>query len=456
MRDLIRSTIRSLKDSVDYLEVRIEQTDKCSMSLKGREIDSVSQANELGCCVRALHNGGWGFASFNNLDEIQDYARFAIDEAKRVGKTKSQLAPVEAVEDEVKVEPKKDPRGISLDDKLSLMQSYNKLIMGHDSRITSSSLRYFDRFHKIWFGNSDGTNILQEKLDIGGICAAIAAGDNTTQSQWVPFGSSDDYSVAEGLDERVMKCCDEALQQLQAPKVKGGRYTVIADPQLSGVFVHEAFGHLSEADHVCENDKLLGIMALGKKFGREILNIYDTGRTSGARGYLKYDDEGVPTEKTWLVRKGELTGRLHTRETAAKMDERPTGNSRAITYRFPPICRMRDTRIDNGTMPLADMMSGIDQGLYVVGSKGGQTAIELFTFAAGKAYMIRNGSIGEMVRDVTLSGNLFKTLENIDAIGNDERHQDGPGGCGRDSQFPLPVSMGAPHIRILDCVIGGE
>ena len=81
---------------------------------------------------------------------------------------------------------------------------------------------------------------------------------------------------------------------------------------------------------------------------------------------------------------------------------------------------MRDTRIEAGNDTLEDMLAGIDEGVYVIDSKGGQTAVELFTFSAGRAYMIRNGKVAEMVRDVTLSGNLFTTLKNIDAIAGDQ------------------------------------
>ena len=73
-----------------------------------------------------------------------------------------------------------------------------------------------------------------------------------------------------------------------------------------------------------------------------------------------------------------------------------------------------------------------------------------------KVYMIRNGKIAEMVKDVILAGNLFETLMNIDAIGNDFQWQGTAGGCGKGNQFPLPVAMGAPHIRIQNVVIGGE
>jgi TldD protein len=456
MRDLIRTTINRLKDKADYLEARIQQSEKTSIYFKGHELEALSSGAELGGCVRALYKGGWGFATFNDLAEIEKYANAAIDQARKTGSSKSILAEVDLVEDEVMAEARKDPRSVSVDEKLKLMKSYNDLILGYSPKITSSSVRYFDRFHRIWFGNSEGTNIMQEKLDLGGACTAIAADENTTQMQWALFGSSDDFSAAEDLENQIRRACDDVLSQLAAPKIRSGRYTVIADPRLSGVFVHEAFGHLSEGDNVYENEKLRKIMTIGSRFGGEMLSIYDTGLTKGSRGYLKYDDEGVPTEKTYLVRNGELVGRLHSRETAGKLGEKPTGSARAIDYRHPPICRMRDTRIEAGNDALEDMLDGIEEGVYVVDAKGGETAVELFTFSAGRAYMIRNGRISEMVRDATISGNLFTTLKNIDAIAGDQEQHDGPGGCGKDGQFPLPVSDGGPHIRILDCVIGGE
>jgi TldD protein len=137
-----------------------------------------------------------------------------------------------------------------------------------------------------------------------------------------------------------------ASRLLKAPQAKGGEYTVVLDPILAGVFVHEAFGHLSESDHVYENKELRDVMVLGKRFGSPQLNIVDGARVKNLRGSYKYDDEGVPATKTYLIKKGILSGRLHSRETAAKMGEPLSGNARAINYRFPPIVRMTNTYID--------------------------------------------------------------------------------------------------------------
>ncbi|MDO8636443.1 MAG: TldD/PmbA family protein, partial [Dehalococcoidia bacterium] len=143
------------------------------------------------------------------------------------------------------------------------------------------------------------------------------------------------------------------------------------------------------------------------------------------------------------------------RETAAKMGEKPTGNARAVDYRFAPIVRMTNTIIEPGQASLEDLLKGIKEGVYVKNWYGGTTSMEMFTFSAGEAYMIRNGKIAEPIRPVVLTGNVFTTLENIDAIANDLDMNQG-GGCGKGGQFPLPVSNGSPHIRIQHCLVGGR
>jgi TldD protein len=259
----------------------------------------------------------------------------------------------------------------------------------------------------------------------------------------------------EGLHQKVREMAEKAVTLLSAPKVKGGEYTVILDPVLAGVFAHEAFGHLSESDFLYENERMKEIMVLGRHFGGSHLNIVDGAAVPGLRGSYKYDDEGVPATKTYLILEGVLSGRLHSRETAAKMGEKPTGNARALDYHHPPIVRMTNTYIEAGSTSFQDMLSDIKEGIYARNWYGGSTSMEMFTFSAGEAYMIRNGRLAELLRPVMLTGNVFATLENIDAIGDDLYMNQG-GGCGKGEQVPLPVSDGSPHIRIRHCLVGGK
>ncbi|NLG85019.1 MAG: TldD/PmbA family protein, partial [Firmicutes bacterium] len=387
------------------------------------------------------------------------FVELAIRQAALVGQAKKEpvvLAPVDPVEDCVPLAVRKDPRSITLTEKKRLLEEYNRLILSFGGPITSSIVGYAESYTKKIFVNSEGTCIEQEGVDMAGGFTVIATKGHETQMQHLGFGSSLDAGVLWGHEDRLRELCRVTVALLDAPPVEGGEYTVILDPILAGVFIHEAFGHLSEADNVYENEELRALMRPGKKVGAEILSVYDTGLEPGARGYLRYDDEGVPARKTYLIKNGVLVGRLHSRETAGKMGEAATGNARAISYAFAPIPRMRTTCIEPGTSSFEEMLTGISLGIYAQEAYGGQTDGEQFTFTAGRARMIRHGTLAEYVKDVTLTGNVFTTLKNIDCVGNDFARPEGPGGCGKAGQYPLPVSMWSPHLRIQNVVIGGK
>jgi TldD protein len=442
------------KHRADYLEARLEESQTSHITYRGRGLESIGRATASGGNVRALVRGGWGFTSFNNLDELSGRIALAVEQAQSAGSGKSQLASVAPVVDEVPGEIDRNPVAIPLAAKKQLLDEYNEIIW-RTPQIQTSTIGYADSRRKVIFLNSSGSYIKQERADVTLRLTAIAAKDGEVQQVGLSLGSRGDFSSMQGLHQQIETMARQAVELLSAPQAKGGEYTVVLDPVLAGVFVHEAFGHLSESDFVYENDRLRQIMTLGKQFGSDQLNIVDSATLPGLRGSYKYDDEGVPAVKTYLIREGKLVGRLHSRETAAKMKETPTGNARAINYRYPPIVRMTNTYIEPGTVSFEEMIADIKEGIYAKNWYGGMTSMEMFTFSAGEAYMIRNGKLAEMLRPVVLTGNVFNTLKNIDAIGNDLDMNQG-GGCGKGGQMPLPVSNGSPHIRIRHCLVGGS
>jgi len=441
------------KCDADYVEAHLEQSQTSHIIYRGRELDSIGRATAIGGNVRALVKGGWGFVSFNDLDNLPERVNLAVEQARFVGREASQLAAVEPVVAAVSVEADRDPVAIPLAAKKQLMDEYNDIIW-RTPEIQTSTVGYADSRKQTIFLSSAGSFIEQERADITLRLAAVATRDGDVQQVGLSVGSRGDFSALQSLHDEVAQLARRVVALLSAPQVKGGEYTVVLDPVLAGVFVHEAFGHLSESDFVYENDRLRRIMTLGRQFGRRELNIVDTATLPGLRGSYQYDDEGMPATRTYLIREGKLVGRLHSRETAAKMNEKPTGNARAINHRYPPIVRMTNTYIEPGTVSFADMVGDIKEGIYAKNWYGGTTSMEMFTFSAGEAYMIRNGKIAEMLRPVVLTGNVFTTLENIDAIGDDLAMNQG-GGCGKGEQAPLPVSNGSPHIQIGRCLVGG-
>jgi TldD protein len=456
MKNLLKTVIEKGKEECDYLEIRIEENEQLQIIYSGALLEEASKNLEKGGFVRALYHGGWGEVSFNNLENLEEHVATAIKQARMVGKGESKFAKVPVVEDRVLLELIKDPREMCFEDKINLFKGYNDLVLSFNEDIKSSSIRYLEKFTYLTFANSEGSYIYQEKLDLSGGVSAIAVRSGNTQTASTSFGSTNDFGVALNIEHKIKDSCQRAVDLLSAKKVKAGQYPVIINPDMTGLFIHEAFGHLSEADDTADNDTLKELMTLGKQVANSNFNVYDSGTVKGTRGYLCYDDEGVKTEKTYLIKDGKLCGRLHSRESAAKMGELPTGSARALSYKFPPICRMRATSVEAGDASLEDMLKGIELGLIAYGGKGGETNGEMFTFSAQYAYMIRQGKIAELVRDINLTGNVFTTLKNIDMLGNEETLHDGPGGCGKGYQSPLPITDGGPYMRIQNVVVGGD
>lgn len=456
VQDLLADLIARYRTRVDYLAIRLEASEGADILLRGSKIETLSEGLSLGGQVRACHKGGWGFASFNRLESLQQRIEEAIAAARIVGDEETILAPVAPVQDICMLPlTGTDPRHVPLLHKKELCQHYGEILRSVSPQIATVSVRYGDSAQRMILATSEGTMLEQSWVDVEMRFAATARNGETVQTGRETVGSRKAYEDLVGLDEQVRSAAQRAVHALALPPVRGNTYTVVIDPILTGLFVHEAFGHLSEADMAYENPDLLEVMSLGRQFGPADLQIFDGAAPSGHRGSYFYDDEGTPATTTQLIQDGVLVGRLHSRETAGKLEETPTGNARCLSYHYPPIVRMTNTWIQRGQTPVADLFSGIQEGVYARNWLGGMTNGEMFTFTAGEAWMIRKGELAEPVRDVTLSGNAFKTLGDIEAIG-DDFFWDESGGCGKGGQSGLAVGCGGPSLRIRNVVVGGE
>ncbi len=454
MNPISRKLIDKYSGRVDYLEIREEEHEYLAIVIDD-DRESVSRKRKSGYAVRVIHEGGVTFASIIDPDTLDETIKELIAISPAVSSGAAALAPVEAVRLEHRPELKTDPRDVPLTDKLEFLRTCDRMMKRFSDCIVTTDCRYNEFFSRVSFINTDGTETYREIMDLGAKASLTANRDGVTQRDLFSVGSSDDYSEILTLQQEIPRICEMAVKLTAAPKVKGGRYPIIMDQALTGVFIHEAFGHKAEADHIVIDKKKMEMMALGRRIGSSKLNVYDSGLVAG-RGFVPFDDEGVTAEKTYLIKNGLIAGHLHSRLTAFKMGTGSTGSARAINYRHPPIVRMRSTCIEPGNDTFDDMLRGTGQGLYCCKALGGGSSGDSFVFSPVYGYMVRDGKLCELVRDIELSGDLFKTLLNIDMVGDDFRLIEDSGGCGKRGQYPLPCSFGGPHVRISDVLVGGE
>ena len=460
MRDLLNHVIESAvtKFGAEYAETRAQTLYKTMLTLKEGRVEAAKQGIENGVAIRVLVNGSWGFASVGSLNTevLMNAASDACKMAKTAGlrqKTPIKLAEIKAVEDSVCLKPEKNPHEIKVQDKIKTALAINKTALSYDKRVRSCTIDYLDLTGNSHLLTSEGTAIDQDKLYVWSRITASAKSKGTSTFSREEIGSTQGYELfdkqtPEKIGTAVAK---RAVEQLEAKSPRGGASAVVLGPEVVGVFVHEAFGHLAEADLALSG----GVLAstLGKKVASEVVTFYDDGTINVAFGSFKYDDEGVQTQKTLLIKDGVVIGLMHNRETAKKLNTAPTGNARAEDFRVEPIIRMRNTYMSPRDHSFEELIESVKLGYYFKSFRGGQANLD-GTFQVGiqEAYEIVEGEIGEPVRNASISGNTLETLFKVDAVGKDFELSSGRCGKGQTAF----IGDGGPHIRLKEVTVGGS
>jgi TldD protein len=460
LKDVLQKIIDTavVKFGAKYAEARAQQLTKTMFILKEERVEAAKQGIESGVAIRVLVNGAWGFASVGSLDSaileaaVSDACSMAKMASERL-KNPIKLASVPVVEDHVTAKPKKNPNSIAMEDKIKTAFVVNKTSLGFDSRIKSCGLDYMDLMGTSFFVNSEGTSIEQDKLYVWARITASAQTDGTFTFSRDEIGSTSGYELFDDQpsEELGRKVAKRAIEQINAKPPKGGKAPVVLGPNVVGVFVHEAVGHLAEAD-LALSGGLLG-SNLGKKIGSSLVTLYDDGTLKGSFGAFKYDDEGVASHKTLLIKDGIVSGLMHNRETAQKFGAQPTGNARAEDFRVEPIIRMRCTYMAPQDHTLEELLEDVKDGYYFKSFRGGQASLD-GTFQVGiqEGYEIKNGEIQAPVRNASISGSTLETLHKVDGVGKDFALD--PGRCGKgQTAF---ICDGGPHIRVSEVIVGGS
>ena len=455
--DLVKAVDYGQKLGADYVEVRAQRLFKIFLTTKDGRVEAAKEGTENGAGVRVLARGAWGFVSLGKLDP--KLLTEAVDEAFKLAKAASfrvktpvKLVEARVVEDRVVAKPRKDPREIPVEEKIDVALTMDKTIFNYDQHVKSCTIDYLDVTGTNYFINSDGTYIEQDKLYVWSRILASARKANVFTSGREEIGSTAGFEVfdVETPEKVGTMIAKRIINQLKAKTPKGGTFPAVIGTNVVGVFIHEALGHLAEADLTLSGSVLSD--KLGKKIASEAVTVYDDGTVDGAFGSFKYDDEGVPAQKTLLIKKGELVGLMHNRETAHKFNAEPTGNARAEDFRFEPIIRMRNTYLAPGDSTFEELLEGIDFGYYLKSFRGGQANLD-GTFQVGiqEAYEIVKGQLDVPVRNASISGNTLETLHRVEAVGRDFKLW--PGRCGKgQTAF---ICDGGPPIRVREVIIGG-
>jgi TldD protein len=313
--------------------------------------------------------------------------------------------------------------------------------------LKDSRIRYTDLYKEKFFKSSVGTEFSYDFNQAGfAFSATLKLGEELFDDGFRKYTS--DFKDFSSMENEILNYFIEAQRFLGAEAVTPGKYKVVLSPEITGVFTHESFGHKSEADFMMGDPEATKEWKLGSTIASSCLSIVDTGVHDNTSGFCPIDDEGTVAKRTYLIKEGVLSGRLHSNHTANVLNESPTGNARALNFEFEPIVRMTSTYIEGGKTPFKELLKLAEGGIYFYNFKHGSGG-STFTIAPVRAYRIKNGELAEPVRVSVLSGSVFETLKLIEACGDDFHLESSAfGGCGKMEQSPLPVADGGPSILV--------
>jgi TldD protein len=424
-----------------YAELRIERGAESRASIKDDEIRH-SSGTYYGASVRVLEDGSWGFAS-SSVTDIEAL----LEKAKRLamldkGKITLEIPPI------VKTEVNDEAVPVDEEERMKELSSISKSMKA--GKVTSRNVACNDAIIRKEFYNSHGSEILQQSCYTFLSCTCVAKDGDIIQRGSDRTASRRGFGAL-NLQRTADEARDKALRLLKAAPPPKGRFTVVFDHEMTGVFAHEALGHACEADSVQDRESILADK-IGKQIGNPLVSVIDDPLADDFGRYA-FDDEGVAGKPATLIEAGVLKGYMNSLETTKALNLGAlNGHARAQGYSEAPVVRMSNTYFQRGKSR-QDEVFGIKSGYYLKGMKGGSVDIFSggFMFKSEEAYEIKNGERTGLIRDVTITGNILQTMLDVECVGDD--FGTSPGVCGKFSQ-EVPVSDGGPHIRVRNVAIG--
>lgn len=443
---LEKGLAKSEQYSAEYVELRAEDTQLTTVGYADGRVDNLNAKVQSGVACRVLYNGAWGF-SCGTAAAVESLVEKACSLAKAAApnrKAKIQLKEIDPVTVDVKKDYSQPPHEVSFEEKISRLDNLYKLIKEYDKRISAVSLRYTDSHGVKYVMTNEGTQTMQETGHVWNYCWVTAKENGILTAARDGVGSTEkgyEYFEKETPDVIADRIGNRVIMQVEGKNPKNGSFPCVLGPRVVGVLAHEALGHLAEAD-LTLNSSFNG--KLGENVASDMVTMVDA-PIAGTFGGQKYDDEGVKMQQVNIITDGVFTGLLTNREYAHRTGLPACGAARAESFLYPSLIRMRNTYFEKGDYAAEELFEGIDFGYYCVDYRGGQAELNSsFQVGIQEAFEIKNGEIGDPIKDLAISGIATEALFLIEGAGKELGFEEGY--CGKIQV--AAISAGGPHLRV--------
>ena len=468
-----------------YADFRVERLRSQTIVARDRELQTSVEGESVGFSVRVVCKGAWGFAAGVDLtsDAVATVARRAVEVAESLAPLNTEpvtLADEPAYTDTYVSRYEVDPFAVAEDDKINFLLSLNDraLATKRIDRVTSYVMLVREQKY---LASLAGSRITQQRVRVKGDFTAVRIDKSTGAFETMgsaapPAGRGWEY-FTKGYD--FTKDADEipALleEKMASPSVAPGRYDVVIDPTNMWLTIHESIGHSTELDRVLgyeANYAGTSFATLDKlntlQFGAPMMHVTGDRQIEHGLSTVGYDDEGVAAQTWDIIRDGVLVGYQLDRQMAHKQGfGRSNGCAFADQSARVPLQRMPNVSLRASTkdITLADLLAGMDEGLYIVGDKSWSIDMQRynFQFTGQKFFHVRGGKIVGQLKDVAYQSRTTDFWNAMEAVGGPSTYVlGGAFNCGKGQPGQIaPVTHGCPaalfrQINILNTAREGQ
>ncbi|KYK33351.1 MAG: hypothetical protein AYK18_15080 [Theionarchaea archaeon DG-70] len=434
---------------VDFLDLRFFKGQHLSIVVENEEV-ACGARDILGVGVRCLVDGCWAFSSTSNVSLVEEAVEKAIKSARSLSPGDATVPELTFRRDYVKHSAKKDAKDVDLSEKIVDLHHLKEIMsLPHVKR---TKILYNEAHWIKHVRNTMGCNIEETYSQIGIDFFSIASKQGKIEMASDRRYGVGGYELLENAGDIALNTSRRAERLLSAGRVTEGSYPVILDPELTGVFVHEALGHCAEADIVSERGSFLKDN-LNKRIACEAVSICDDPQLPQGSVFFSYDDEGTPARRTLIVEKGRLMKFMHSLETAAIFETESTGNGRVDTYSSRPVIRMTNTYMLPGEESVEEMTEQVKEGVYLEKTFGAEVDITegAFVFKTQEGHLIERGELTRELKNILVYGNIEEFLRNIAGVGRNFSMSSGT--CAKANQVII-IGSGGPSILLSEMRVG--
>ncbi len=345
--------------------------------------------------------------------------------------------------------PADAPDTIAASEKAALVRAAAEAAFSLDARIRCVEVAYHDQVRRIAVATSEGALRTRASTILGLRVEVTLATDAGPVTAHAVAGGADGFGhfFEHPPEELAREAVERACRLAEARPLDAGTMPVVLAGGWGGVWLHEAIGHLLEADIVASGaSRFAG--CLGRPVAAPTVTLVDDATWPGGRGSYAFDDEATPSGRTTLIEKGRLHGFLTDRRFARERGLPCTGNARRQDYRHAPLPRMTNLLLLGGTTDPADLIAEVADGLYVsVVGHGVVRPGQGFAFDVLEGYRIEHGRLTAPVTGARLVGVGPEVLGNLVGLGRDVQVDTARGLCEKAGQV-VPVSVGMPTVLV--------